>query len=76
MPHAGDLHNTHKGTHQLAVEVAVEYSRHIRDKRLLLLETEYWHPMAHDKASNFRAHFQFLKERLWHTHANYQNILL
>ena len=45
MPHAGDFHNTHKGTHQLAVEVAVEYSRRIRDKRVLLLETEYWHPM-------------------------------
>jgi LmbE family N-acetylglucosaminyl deacetylase len=45
MPHAGDFHNTHKGTHQLAVEVAAAYSRRIRDKRLLLLETEYWHPM-------------------------------
>jgi N-acetylglucosamine malate deacetylase 1 len=45
MLHAGDLHHTHKGTHQLAAEVAAEYSRRIRDKRLLLLETEYWHPM-------------------------------
>src|SRR5215831_10637052 len=26
MPHAGDFHKTHKATHQLAVEVAVEYS--------------------------------------------------
>ena len=45
MPHAGDFHKTHKATHQLAVEVAVEYSNRIRGKRLLLLETEYWHPM-------------------------------
>jgi len=45
MPHAGDFHRTHKATHQLAVEVAAEYSRRIRGKRLLLLETEYWHPM-------------------------------
>jgi len=27
------------------VEVPAEYSRRIRGKRLLLLETEYWHPM-------------------------------
>jgi LmbE family N-acetylglucosaminyl deacetylase len=45
MPHAGDFHSTHKATHQLAVEVAAEYSRRVRGKRLLLLETEYWHPM-------------------------------
>src|SRR5262245_14600298 len=46
MPHAGDFHGTHKATHQLAVEVAAEYSRRIPGKRLLLLETEYWHPMG------------------------------
>ncbi len=45
MPPASDFHRTHKATHQLAVEVAAEYSRRIRGKRLLLLETEYWHPM-------------------------------
>jgi N-acetylglucosamine malate deacetylase 1 len=45
MPHAGDFHRTHKATHQLAVEVAAEYSRRTHGKGLLLLETEYWHPM-------------------------------
>src|SRR5262249_45960772 len=45
MPHAGDFHRTHKATHQLTMQVAAEYSRLIRGKRLLLLELEYWPPM-------------------------------
>ncbi len=45
MPHAGDFHGTHIGTHKLAKEVVIGYSNAKRGKRLLILQTEYWQPM-------------------------------
>jgi len=45
LPHAHDAHRTHEGVHLLALEAARAHAR-AAARRLLLVETEYWRPMA------------------------------
>jgi len=44
-PHALDGHPVHEEVHRLALEAASQHTE-IKNRRVLLAETEYWHPLA------------------------------
>ncbi len=44
-PHAQDGHPVHKEVHRLALAAAKQHSE-IHNRKMLLAETEYWHPMS------------------------------
>lgn len=43
-PHAGDLHPTHRGVHDLVLSALLNYSME-RDSPVITVQSEYWQPM-------------------------------